>query len=106
MGNGQFWDFKYDLFVAVYVVLIYLTAAKISGMRQLLAFLGKHSANVFLIHTFIRDVYMRQFIYSRGHFLLIIAVLLGVSLIISFALEGIKKLIRYEGFVNGLMKYI
>ena len=103
MGNGDFWDFKYDLFVAVYVVLIYLTAARVPGMKQLLAFLGKHSANVFMIHTFIRDVYMRQFIYSRGHFLVIIVVLLGISLLLSFALEGIKKLIHYETFVNRMI---
>ena len=102
MGNGQFWDFKYDLFVAVYVVLIYLTAAKIAGLKQVLAFLGKHSANIFMIHTFVRDVYMRQFIYSRGHFLAIIVTLLLISLLLSFALEVIKKLIHYEKFVNGL----
>lgn len=103
MGNGQFWDFKYDLFVAVYVVLIYLSAAKIPGIKQILVFWGKHSANIFLIHTFIRDVYMRQFIYSRGHFLIIIMILLGLSLLLSFAVEGIKKLIHYEKFINRLV---
>ena len=102
MGNGDFWDFKYDLFVAVYVVLIYLTAARVPGMKQSLVFLGKHSANVFMLHTFIRDVYMKQFIYSRGHFLAIIVVLLGISLLLSFAVEGIKKLIHYETFVSRL----
>ena len=103
MGNGKFWDFKYDLFAAVYVVLIYLTVAKIAGIKHVLAFLGKHSANIFMIHTFVRDVYLKQFIYSRGHFLAIIAVLLGISLLLSFLVNGIKKVTHYESAVNRLL---
>ena len=85
-------------------MLIYLTAARIPGIKQSLAFLGKHSANVFMLHTFVRDVYMKQFIYSRGHFLVIIVVLLGISLLLSFAVEGLKKLTHYEKFVNVLIR--
>lgn len=40
----------------------------IPGIRQVLLFLGKHSMNIFLIHTFIRHYFWSDFIYSFGHF--------------------------------------
>lgn len=38
----------------------------IPGVRQILLFLGKHSMNIFLIHTFIRKY---SFVYVSGYFL-------------------------------------
>ena len=98
LPNNPLWDIKWGVFPIAYVMCIYLTFIQIPVMKQILQFLGKHSANIFMVHTFIRDTYCRPFVYGRGHFLLIMATLLGLSLLVSFALEGLKKLIRYDRF--------
>ena len=98
MSNEKFWDLKWDLFPLAFIVCIYLTVSRIPFLNRILEFLGLHSANVFMVHTFIRDTYCRSFVYGRGHFILIMATLLGLSLLVSFTLEGLKKLIRYDRF--------
>ena len=52
--------------------------------------------NIILLHTFIYSYYFGRFIYSFGHFLLIFAVLLAVSLLCSVALELLKRLTGYN----------
>ena len=98
------WDIKWDIFPLAYIVCIYLTLARIPWVDRFLAFMGKHSANIFLVHTFYRVIYTKSFVYERGHFLSVIAVLMVMSLGTSFVIEGLKKLIRYERFTSGLEK--
>ena len=98
LPTKQFWLFKYGLFPIVYILCIYYVLAKIPILSSVLAFLGKHSANIYFTHTVLLYLYCRSFIFGRGHFLLIMATLLGLSLLVSFALEGLKKLIRYDRF--------
>lgn len=103
LPTEQFWDVKWGLFCGVYVSAIYLTLARLPGLNRVLAFLGKHSANIFMIHTFLRDTYLRDFIYSRGHFLLILLVLLGLSLALSIVLEALKKWLHFDALVRKLL---
>ena len=65
-------------------------------IRHILEFLGKHSANVFYIHTFIRVLWLKKVTYSFGNALLIWLFLMGSSIAISVALELFKKLIHYD----------
>lgn len=44
----------------------------------------------FLIHTFIRHYFWSDFIYSFGHFVVNVLVLLGISLAVSIVLEWLK----------------
>lgn len=69
---------------------------KVPGLSAALQFLGRHSMNIFLLHTFIYSYYFGRFIYSFGHFLLIFAVLLAASLLCSIVLEQLKRLIGYN----------
>lgn len=73
---------------------------QIPGISHLLALLGKYSMNIFLIHTFLYYYYFGTFIYSFRYWLLIAAVLLGISLAVSIAIEGLKKLCHYERLVK------
>ncbi len=84
---------------------IYFCYEFINGIKyinNILLFIGKHSMNIFLIHTFIRATYFRKFIYSFHYSLLIIFVLLIISLCISLFIELLKKYSKY----NNLLKYI
>ena len=65
-------------------------------IREILQFMGKHSANVFYIHSFIRAKWIGNFVYSFGHAFLIWFVLMASSIVISIFLEGIKKAVRFE----------
>ena len=58
-----------------------------------------------MVHTFFRDTYLRNFIYSRKHFLLIILTLLALSLAASILFEEFKKIIRYKEFVKKLTPF-
>lgn len=87
------------LFV-VYYCFAYIV--KIPGIKQILYFLGKHSMNIFLIHTFIRWIWLRDFIYSFRYPLVIVTVLLFISVVLSIAVEALKKVLHYEAGVQKL----
>lgn len=75
-------------------------------IRQMLMFFGKHSMNIFLLHTFIRHYWFPEFTYSFRHFALISLVLFAISLVASIVIEGIKKLIGYDKLLNLVVKKI
>lgn len=76
----------------------------LKGIRQVLMFFGKYSANVFLVHSYIRHEWCRDFTYSFRYPLLIVTVLFTLSLALSLAIEGLKKLLRYQQAVNWLVQ--
>ena len=71
----------------------------IPGVRQILLFLGKHSMNIFLIHTFIRK---SSFVYVSGYFLTNTLTLLLASLAVSIALEWLKKVTGYNRLIQNI----
>ena len=75
-------------------------------IRQMLMFFGKHSMNIFLLHTFIRHYWFPEFTYSFRHFALISLVLFAVSLGASIVIEGIKKLIGYDKLLHFVVNKI
>lgn len=78
----------------------------IPGIRQILQFIGKHSANIFYIHTFIRAVWLKDITYSFGHAAVILLFVLGVSLVISILLGFVQKVIRFDKFSAWIMNGI
>lgn len=83
---------------AVFVYWAYEFVTGIPGIHQILGFLGKHSANIFYIHTFIRAVWLKDVAYSLKHAAVIWLFILGVSLAISMFLDIVRKLIRFDRF--------
>ena len=47
--------------------------------------------NIFLVHTFFRYIFFRDFIYGFKYFWLIVLVLFGVSLGVTMLIELLKK---------------
>lgn len=66
---------------------------RIPGLSHLLRFLGKHSMNIFFIHTFFYMSIYQPYIYQFQYAALIYLVLLGVTLLYSVLLEGIKTIV-------------
>lgn len=83
--------------IPVFVIYcIYEFICDIPGLSHILMFFGKHSMNIFLLHSFIRHYWFGEFTYSFNNWLLIFVVLFGLSLAASVVIELIKKLIRYD----------
>ncbi|MCC8100110.1 MAG: acyltransferase [Clostridiales bacterium] len=62
-------------------------------VKNILAFLGKHSMNMFLTHTLIKAYFFNEFSYSFGYPELILLVLVADTLVLSLLLEGERKLL-------------
>lgn len=71
-----------------------------------LKFLGKYSLNIFLTHTFIYLYFYSDFIYSFYYSWAILLVLLGLSLLVSVAIEVIKKITGYNKLVSKLIDLV
>lgn len=100
---GFFYEFRHGILciLVIYVAQEFFITTKY--LSYVLAFLGKHSMNIFLIHTLIRYSFFRDFTYSFKYPLVIISVLLGISLMVSILLEQVKKLlIHYKQLWKGV----
>ena len=74
------------------------TINKIPLLSNVLSFLGHHSMTIFVIHGFIRAVYLRELVYSRGNFVICFLTLALISIIVAFAMDKIRILTGYDKF--------
>lgn len=102
----KYLDF-WDGFAAMYVIVIsYIYILNGKWIVKGLGFLGKHSMNIFLIHSFYRDVFFHEFTYSFYYASLDYIVLMAISVVTSIVLEWFKKLIRYEKFIDWVKRLV
>lgn len=102
----KYLDF-WDGFAAMYMIVIsYIYILNGKWIVKGLGFLGKHSMNIFLIHSFYRDVFFHKFTYSFYYAWLDYIVLMAISLVTSIVLEWFKKLIRYEKFIDWVKRLV
>ena len=102
----KYLDF-WDGFAAMYMIVIsYIYKLNGKWIVKGLGFLGKHSMNIFLIHSFYRDVFFHEFTYSFYYAWLDYIVLMAISLVTSIVLEWFKKLIRYEKFIDWVKRLV
>lgn len=96
-----FWDAVIPVVLAVFCCEFVF---RIPFLHRVLAFLGKYSVNIFLVHNFIRITWFYDFTYSFKYPMLIVIVLLIDSLILSLLIEGLKRLLHYNQFINKLIR--
>lgn len=102
----KYLDF-WDGFAAMYVIVLsYIYILNGKWIVKGLGFLGKHSMNIFLIHSFYRDVFFHKFTYSFYYAWLDYIVLMAISLVTSIVLDWFKKLIRYEKFIDWVKRLV
>lgn len=96
--NGYLFDsVRADTFFAILLILWTTELIVVSKMaKKAFEFVGIHSFNIFLFHTFIYYYYFPNFIYAFKYPVLIFAVLLGVCLVISVGIEAFKKKIAFD----------
>ena len=82
-----------DAFISLFIVWgTSVTIGMIPGIRKAFAFLGRHSMNIYLVHTFFYLSVWRVETYQFKYAILILLFLLVATLGYSVVLEGVKKL--------------
>ena len=91
-----------DPYLVVLLVFIYASLYGVNKLKSIFAFLGKHSLNIFLFHTFIFSMYFHDFVYYTENPIIQYFSLLVSSLVISIFIEKIKDIIH----MNSIEKWI
>ncbi len=100
------WEYHTGLAPLIFICYCRKYLVRLPGLQNFLFFCGKHSMNIFLVHSFIRYVFFEEFIYSFRNFCLIVAVLFSISMGISILIELLKKWIHYDGYVSAVCEKI
>lgn len=96
-------NLRIDTLFSFAIILISLEYIKrIKMLNRFLKFVGNHSFNIFLFHTFIYGMYFREFVYSLKHPLLIWLSLLLMCLNISVLIEKLK-LVLVNYYLNRII---
>lgn len=74
------------------------------NVNKFFFFLGKHSMNMYIFHTLLREQIIRDFLYNMKYPIFTILSLLFISLGISVVFELIKKLIKFDVLISLLEK--
>lgn len=85
----------FDTFLVLSMVLAYKNMHISNIVKDIFVFLGKHSMNIFLFHTFIFSHWFRDEIYASRNPLVIFISLLVSCVIISIFLEYLKRVIHF-----------
>lgn len=92
---------KVDPFLTMTMILISITLLRsIPYFNEAMQYLGKHSMNIYMVHSFIYYYYYGKFIYSFEYPILIFIALILLSLIVSITFEFIKKIIHFSSLVK------
>lgn len=102
MDRARFWEIHYGLFPLLCIIFLVEYVLKIKYICKPLAILGKHSMNIYLVHTFIQ-LYGKKMIFSNHHFLLIVFIMIVLSMAASIMIEWIKHIINYDDQINRLL---
>lgn len=108
IGNFVFEDAcLFDAGIAILLTFSVISICRISN-RQIkpLAYLGRHSMNMYLVHTFICGYFFSDFIYGFKYPILIFAVLLGTSLLFSIVLEFAKSKLGFYKLQDAITRRI
>ena len=105
LPDGMRWD---TLLVCCLVLLMILLVRETKYLSATLSFLGKHSMNIYLLHTFVHCYWgkVSSWVYSPcvgARYGINVLALLGVSFLLSLLVEVIKKHLGWNVLVNLMM---
>ena len=91
-----------DPYLVVLLVFAYVSIDGMDKVKSIFAFLGKHSFNIFLFHTFIFSLYFHDLVYYTENPIIQFFSLLIPCLVISILIEKMKDTIH----LNAISKSI
>lgn len=90
-----------DPYIALVLAVLIAEITKLIAYQfPVFAFLGKHSMNMYMVHTFIFGYFFSSFIYGFKYPILIFMALLFSSLGVSITLEYVKHRIGFYSLIN------
>ena len=78
---------------------------KVPVVVQMLQYLGRHSANMFLMHNQIYSYYFLGFFYSMKHWVIITAAVTAASFLASVVMEKLKTITGYQKITERMGSY-
>ncbi len=100
---------RIDGFLSCAIALVVISTLRyLPILMKILAFLGKHSINIYMIHTFFNAYWHPEWLHEcewmrlGGSFV----VLITICLLVSMAVEFLKEKIRFYELVNIITKHI
>lgn len=100
------WNVSYirDGLIPMFVVIYcYAILAEIPFLHNVLCFLGKHSMNIFMSHTILRAYFLKDFLYGLKYSMLTFFALLVLSVLLSIAIDLLKKYTGYDKLCEKIM---
>lgn len=86
----------WDSVIAIVLSGCYIQLSSENIIHKVLVFVGKHSMNIFLFHTFIYYYYFHDMIYWSGNPFFIFLTLFVVCLVVSWLIEWLKTVVRFQ----------
>ena len=91
----------------VLVVLAIVSLCRVTKRKfTFMQFVGKHSMNMYLTHTFIFCLFFPDFIYGFKYPILIFLALFTTSLLLSVCIEFVKKRIGFYKLLDKAVNFI
>lgn len=87
--------FEYLIDAPIALLLVFVAGALLASvpvLNRILSFIGRHSMNIYLVHTFFYMMLWQQFIYRFRYAGVTLLLLLAVCLGYSVVLEAVKKM--------------
>lgn len=101
---------RIDAFATVFIVLAVVSLCRITSRRFVaMQYVGMHSMNMYLTHTFIFGYFFHDFIYGFKYPVLIFLALFATSLLLSICIEFVKTRIGFyklQGKVVGIINKV
>lgn len=95
---------EYDFVVTPFIAIIFCVEFlfKVPVISDVLRFLGKHSLNLWLIHTFARD-WLNDIVYGVRVVWLVPLVMIALSIPACYAIDALKKVTGYDRMVQRVL---
>lgn len=94
LQNKYLWDWTHTLAIMYFVEMVIVRNKKKGSFINLfLNFIGKHSSNIFMMHTFFIVIYWQSIIYALKYPLLIYLTALICSVLTSILIEKMKSIL-------------
>lgn len=92
-----------DPYIAfILACMVAIMTKKMHCLMPLMAYLAKHSMNMYMVHTFIFAYFFHDFIYSFQYPIFIFLALLLSSLGVSIVLETLKTKLKFYVLVGSV----
>lgn len=95
------WEYGWGIAPFVLILFLVIYVFRIRWIQKFLCFLGQHSLNIWLIHTFIRD-WFSTYIWSVRYWFLIPLVIISISMVGSYMIFFLKRVTGYDRLIKSV----